>query len=184
LTALPPSLRFFIVIASLFSLGNFTYMFYILRAEQFFTGKLAFAAPILLYIWFNVIFATFSTPSGILSDKIGRRSVLLIGYLLFGLTTLLFALPLHLISLILLFALYGLVFALVEGNQRALVSDLAPKELRGTSLGTFHTAIGLASLPSGLIAGTLWQFIGPNVTFFFGSVCGFLAASLLILKKL
>jgi MFS family permease len=184
LTALPTSLRFFIVIASLFSLGNFTYMFYILRAEQFFTGKLAFAAPILLYIWFNVIFAAFSTPSGILSDKIGRRSVLLIGYSLFGLTTLLFALSLPLISLILLFALYGLVFALIEGNQRALVSDLSPKALRGTSLGTFHTAIGLASLPSGLIAGMLWQFIGPNATFAFGSVCGFLAASLLIIKRL
>jgi MFS family permease len=184
LTALPDSLRFFIVIACLFSLGNFTYMFYILRAEQLFTGRLAFAAPILLYIWFNIIFAAFSTPSGILSDKIGRRSVLLIGYFLFGLTTLLFALPLSLISLIILFALYGLVFALIEGNQRALVSDLAPKKLRGTSLGTFHTAIGLASLPSGLVAGTLWQFVGPSATFFFGSVCGFLASSLLLLKRL
>ena len=184
LTALPSSLRFFIVVASLFSLGNFTYMFYILRAEQFFAGRLAFAAPILLYIWFNIIFAAFSIPLGILSDKIGRRSVLFLGYFLFGLTTLLFALPLSLFSLILLFALYGLVFALVEGNQRALVSDLAPKELRGTSLGTFHTAIGFASLPSGLIAGTLWQFIGPDATFFFGSACGFLAAILLLLRRL
>ena len=183
-TNLPTSLRLFIVIASLFSLGNFTYMFYILRAEQLFTGRLAFAAPILLYIWFNIIFAAFSTPSGMLSDKIGRRSVLLIGYSLFGLTTLLFALPPSLISLVILFALYGLVFALTEGNQRALVSDLAPKKLRGTSLGTFHTAIGLVSLPSGLIAGTLWQFVGPSATFFFGSGCGFLAASLFLLKKL
>jgi MFS family permease len=181
---LPSSLRLFIVIASLFSLGNFTYMFYILRAEQLFTGRLAFAAPILLYIWFNIVFAAFSTPLGILSDKIGRRSVLLIGYFLFGLTTLLFALPISLISLVILFALYGLVFALTEGNQRALVSDLAPKKLRGTSLGTFHTAIGLASLPSGLIAGTLWQFVGPFATFFFGSACGFLAASLFLLKRL
>jgi MFS family permease len=183
-TNLPSSLRLFIVIASLFSLGNFTYMFYILRAEQLFTGRLAFAAPILLYIWFNIVFAAFSTPLGILSDKIGRRKVLLIGYFLFGLTTLLFALPISLISLVILFALYGLVFALTEGNQRALVSDLAPKKLRGTSLGTFHTAIGLASLPSGLIAGTLWQFVGPFATFFFGSACGFLAASLFLLKRL
>ena len=186
LTGLPSSLRLFIVIASLFALGNFTYMFFILRAEQFFpeTERIAFAMPMLLYIWFNVIYAFFSIPSGILSDKIGRRSVLFLGYLLFGLTCLLFALPLSLFSLIILFALYGLVYAMIEGNQRAFVSDLAPKELRGTSLGTFHTAIGLAALPSGIIAGTLWQYVDPTATFFYGSALGFLAAILLLLKSL
>ena len=182
LAELPRSLRLFIVIATLFALGNFTYMFFILRAEQFFAGRIAFAMPILLYIWFNIIYASFSTPLGMLSDKIGRRSVLSFGYLIFGLTCLLFALPLSMFSLIILFTLYGLVYAMIEGNQRAFVSDLAPKELRGTSLGTFHTAIGLAALPSGIIAGALWQYVDPAATFFYGSALGFLAAILLVLE--
>jgi len=184
LAGLPSSLRLFIVIASLFALGNFTYMFFILRAEHFFAERIAVAMPILLYIWFNVIYASFSMPSGMLSDKIGRRNVLFLGYLLFGLTCLLFALPLSIFSLIILFAFYGLAYAMIEGNQRAFVSDLAPEELRGTSLGTFHTAIGLAALPSGIIAGALWQYIDSTATFFYGSALGFLAAILLLLKSM
>lgn len=182
LTELPSSLRLFILIATLFALGNFTYMLFLLKAKQFFAEEIAVAMPILLYVWFNIIYASFSMPLGMLSDKIGRRSVLSFGYLLFGLTCLLFALPLSMFSLIILFALYGLVYAMIEGNQRAFVSDLAPKELRATSLGTFHTAIGFAALPSGIIAGALWQYIDPTAAFFYGSALGLLAATLLALK--
>ena len=180
---LPSSLFQFIVIATLFALGNFTYMFFVLRAQQFFaeTERISFAMPILLYVWFNVIYASFSMPLGILSDKIGRRNVVSLGYFLFGLTCLGFAFSSSLLPLVVLFALYGLVYALIEGNQRALVSDLAPKESRGTALGTFHTAIGLATLPSGIVAGALWQYIEPTATFLYGSVIGFLAATLLML---
>jgi MFS family permease len=182
LTGLPSSLRLFIIIATLFALGNFTYMFFLLKAKQFFAGEIAVAMSILLYIWFNVIYASFSTPSGILSDKIGRRSVLSLGYLLFALTCLGFVFAYSLTSLVIIFAIYGLAYSMIEGNQRAFVSDLAQKELRGTSLGTFHTAIGLAALPSGIIAGALWQYIDPVATFLYGSVLGFLAAILLALQ--
>jgi len=182
LTELPSSLRLFIIIATLFALGNFTYMFFLLKAKQFFAGEIAVAMSILLYIWFNVIYASFSTPSGILSDKIGRRSVLSLGYLLFALTCLGFVFAYSLTSLIIIFAIYGLAYSMIEGNQRAFVSDLAPKELRGTSLGTFHTAIGLAALPSGIIAGALWQYVDPAATFLYCSALGFLAATLLALK--
>ena len=186
LKSLPHSLRTFILIAALFALGNFTYMFFILKAQQIFGGaeRMAFALSILLYIWFNIIYALFSIPFGMLSDKIGRRSVLSFGYLLFGLTCLGFAFSTSLLSLIVPFALYGLFYATVEGNQRAFVSDFAPKELRGMALGTFHTIIGLATLPSGIIAGALWGYVNSTATFFYGSVFGFLAAALLALKKI
>lgn len=190
LKGLPHSLRMFIVIAALFALGNFTYMLFLLNAEYFFIERMAFdemtalAMALLLYIWFNIIYASFSIPLGILSDKIGRRSVLSFGYLLFGLTCMGFAFSSSLFSLIILFALYGLFYATVEGNQRAFVSDFSPKELRGMALGTFHTITGLATLPSGIIAGALWGYINPTATFLYGSVLGFLAAALLALKKI
>ena len=187
LAGLPHPLRVFIVIAIVFALGNFTYMFFLLRAQQLFaellTERTAFAMSMLLYIWFNVVYASLSFPMGMLSDKMGRRAILSIGYLLFGLTCLGFAFSFSLVSLVVLFALYGLFHATVEANQRAFISDLAPKELRGTALGTFHTTIGLATLPSGVIAGALWQYINPAATFLYGSALGFFAASLLMLKK-
>jgi len=187
LSGLPHRLRSFIVIATVFALGNFTYMFFLLKAQQLFTDPLtertAFAMSMLLYIWFNIVYASLSLPMGVLSDKIGRRAVLSVGYLLFGLTCLGFAFSSSLVSLVVLFALYGLFHAVVEANQRAFISDLAPKELRGTALGTFHTAIGLASLPSGVIAGALWQYVNPAATFLYGSALGFFVALLLMLKE-
>ncbi len=182
--ALPRNLKWFVLIASIFALGNFTYMFFILRAQDFFTGvvseRAAAAIPILLYVLYNVVYALLSVPAGMLSDRIGRRRVLLLGYLLFGLTCLGFALLESLVFFIILFALYGLVYALVEGTQRAFVSDLASAELRGTALGTLHTCIGLAALPASLIAGTLWQHIDPAATFLYGCVLGLIAAAALL----
>jgi len=87
-------------------------------------------------------------------------------------------------SLIILFAFYGLVYATVEGTQRAFVSDFAPKELRGMALGTFHTIIGLATMPSGVIAGALWRYVNPTATFLYSSVLGLLAAALLTSKRI
>ncbi|NIR87256.1 MFS transporter [Candidatus Bathyarchaeota archaeon] len=187
LTGLPHPLRLFIAIATVFALGNFTYMFFLLKAQQLFaellTERNAFAMSMLLYIWFNVVYASLSFPMGILSDKLGRRAILSSGYLLFGLTCLGFAFSSSLVSLVVLFALYGLFYAVVEGNQRAFISDLSPRQMRGTALGTFHTTIGLATLPSGMIAGALWQYIDPAATFLYGSALGFLAATLLMLKE-
>jgi len=100
---LPRHLRLFILISGIFSLANFSYMFFILRAREFFTGKLSVGAPILLYILFNVFYAAFAIPSGILSDKIGRKRVIVSGYLLFSLTSLGFAFFHSLTAFIILF---------------------------------------------------------------------------------
>ncbi|MFH1260031.1 MAG: MFS transporter [Elusimicrobiota bacterium] len=111
----------------------------------------------------------FSTPAGILSDKIGRRKVLTAGYLIYGLNCLGFVFSHSLFSFILLFALYGLSFALIEGNQRALASDLVEEEIRGTALGSFHLLISIAALLAGLLAGLLWNW-NPKAPFIYAAI--------------
>jgi len=162
-------LRMFILISTLFSLSNFTYMFFILRVQQLFSGKLSILLPLFLYLIFNIFYASFSIPSGILSDRIGRRKVIRTGYLLFSLVCLGFVFANSFLFFLLLFSFYGIVYALVNGNQRAYVSDLSSPNLKATSLGIFHTLNGIAMLCSSLIAGILWQ-MNPSLTFLYGSV--------------
>lgn len=180
LQGLSRELRLFILVASVFALANFTYMFFILKAQQAFTAREAIGIPILLYILFNVVYALLAIPAGMLSDRIGRHKVLLMGYTAFAVTSLGFAFASSLLPLIALFTLYGSAFALIDANQRALVSDLAAKDLRGTALGTFHTSISIATLLSGVIAGALWEYVSPNVTFLYGSGIAVMAALLLV----
>lgn len=105
--------------------------------------------------------------------------MIIFGYLLFSLTSLGFVFFNSLFAFIILFSLYGLVYAIVDGNQRAFVSDSSPEDLRATALGTFHTAIGLAALPAGLIAGFFWQ-INPSITFIYGAVVSIISVALFI----
>ena len=174
---LPPQLKQFIIISGMFSLANFSYMFFILRAQEQFTGKLSVGAPILLYILFNIFYSFLAVPFGSLSDRAGRRRVIAAGYLLFSLTALGFAYFTSLHALVVLFSLYGMAYAITDGNQRAYVADLAPAKLKATALGTFHTVTGLAALPSSLIAGFLWQ-INPAATFIYGAAISFISVLL------
>jgi MFS family permease len=173
------------VIASLFALANFSYMFFILRAQQFFAGALSVGAPLLLYILFNIVYAGLSIPSGVLSDRLGRKNVLTGGYALFALVALSFAFVSSTAGLVVLFMLYVLVFAMVDGAQSAFVSDLSHAQSRSTSLGLYYGSVGFASIISGAIAGVLWQSRGAETTFLFGAVFAALAAlALLRMRKI
>jgi len=176
LSSLSPELRHFMAIASLFALGNFSYMFFILRAQQLFTGSMATAAPLLLYVLFNFVYAALSIPMGIWSDRVGRKKVLGIGYALFSVTALGFSAITSLEGMIILFGLYGLVYAIIDASQSAFVSDLSRSSLRGTSLGLYYSVVGVAAIISGLVAGELWSWLGSGSIFLFGSASSIFAA--------
>ena len=172
-------LKLFILVAGIFALSNFSYMFFIMKAQESFTDKFAIAIPILLYALFKMSKVIFSISFGILSDRFGRRNVLIFGYLIFSIACLGFAYFNSLIAFIILFSIYGLADAIVDGNQRAFVSDLSPDSLRSTALGTYHTTIGLMALPSSIVAGLLWQ-VSPEMTFIYGGVASIIASILFI----
>jgi len=162
---LPVNLKLFIIVSSIFALGHFGYAFLLLRAVDI---GLADRMAILLYVLFYIVYTVCAIPSGILSDKIGRKPVLSAGYLIFGITSLGLVFTSNIYSILLLFVIYGIFYAMIDGAQRAFVVDLAPKHLKATALGTFHTAIGLVALPGGYIAGLLWDKISPETTFIYG----------------
>jgi MFS family permease len=183
--ALPRRLKYFVVVATVFALGNFTSWFFVLRARDFFAETVsedrAVTLAIALYCLFNVVYAAFSIPVGILSDRIGRGRILLLGYTLLGVTFFSFALMQSVMGLVIFFILYGLIYAFVEGAERAFVCDMAPEHIRGTALGTLHTAVGVVALPSGIIAGLLWEHVGSWAAFVYGGSLGLIAAALLLL---
>jgi len=174
LRQLPKAFKLSLAAMTIFALANFSYMFFLLKVSAAFTDKLAVGMPLIMYIVFNTTYTLLPIPFGILSDKIGRRNVLVMGYLLFGLTCLGFAFSHATWGFVILFVLYGASYALIEGNQRAFASDLATSEERGTALGVFHFSIGLSALMGSVLAGFLWQFFSPEATFFYGSALAFL----------
>ncbi len=178
IAALPPPLRLFILVASIFTLGNFSYMFFVLKAGTLFPGRFSQAAPILLYAMFNIVYSLLAAPLGILSDRIGREKVIVFGYFLFAVTAAGFAFFHSPAAFVILFVLYGVYQAAIDGTQRAFVADLAREGLKATALGTFYTATGLAALPGGLLAGFLWERFSPEVTFLYGAALGLLSALL------
>jgi MFS family permease len=182
---LSPSFKLLLAASSVFGLANFTYMFFILRARDFFvagTGaREAAAVAIGLYVVYNVVYSLVAMPVGALSDRIGRRRVLMAGYLLFALTCLGFSLVGSWWVFLILFALYGVVHAAVETCQRAFASDCAGDETRGGALGMLHTCTGLAVVFGSLIAGQLWDRFGPSATFVYGGAVAVAALVLLVL---
>lgn len=168
---LPPKLKAFIIVSAIFALANFSYMFLILKAQTI----LPITSAIMLYILFNLSYEFFAIPSGIIADKLGENLVILSGYFVFAAVCMVFALTNEPYVYALGFILYGLSNALVVGNERAFAADLSGKEI-GTCLGTFHAVISFVSLPAGLIAGALWQFICPEATFYFGAALAVVAA--------
>jgi MFS family permease len=180
-SALPGRLQLFLLITLVFTLGNSSNAFLLLRAQGL---GFSAASAILLYLAYNASYALSSYPAGRLSDHIGRKTLLVSGYALYGLVYLGFArfdAAEHAWLIWALFVLYGLYSGFTDGVEKALVSDLAPGDLRATALGLHGTLVGIGLFPASFIAGQLWTLLGPATTFYFGGGMGLLAALGLLL---
>ena len=176
-------LKFFLLVMVLFTLGNSSDAFLILRAQSL-------GLPVLgvlgMMLTFNLIYAALSGPAGALSDKIGRKRLIISGWLVYGLIYLGFARATAGWQAWGLMGLYGIYYALTEGVAKAYVADVVPADKRGTAYGVFNAAIGLMTLPASVLAGLVWQGLGSwagfgaSAPFYLGAGLALLASLLMM----
>jgi len=178
LAGLPHAFKRYLVVLALFTLGNSSNMFLLLRAREL---GLPEAQVPLAWAAVSFIAMLFSTPLAALSDRVGRARLIVAGWLAYGLFYLGMGLlpPGTPLALYGLFAFYGVFMAATEGVEKALVADLAPPDLRGTAFGWFNLIAGLMLLPASLLFGALYQGAGALAAFAFSAACALTAAALL-----
>lgn len=179
-TEMPVDFRKYLGIILIFTLGNSTDAFLLLRAQQ-----LGVSVALLPAIWvvLHIVKMGFSVPGGIISDRIGRRKVIVSGWIVYAVVYLLFGAAYQQWHAWALFGLYGVYFGLTEGVEKALVADLAPAYLRGSAFGLYHLIVGIGAFPSSLLFGLVWQEVGPAAAFGMGSALALLAGVMLSALK-
>ena len=171
--ALDKRLKLFLIFSFIFTLGNSSNQFLLLRAKD---AGAPVAQVILLYLVYNIFYFLVAYPAARLSDKIGRKKLLVLGYFFYGLVYLGFALNKTLANYWFLFGIYGLYIGFTEGVEKALLTDIAPVNLRATTMGLHATLVGIGLLPASLLAGLLWKFLGAAAPFYFGGFMGITAS--------
>lgn len=175
---LPASFYLFLGIVILFTLGNSSDAFLILRAQSL--GVTLLEVPLVIAL-FNLIYALFAVPLGSLSDQIGRIPTMLIGWAAYALVYLGFAFAAHASIIWVLYAFYGIYYAANLGVAKAFLADIVGADHRGRAFGIYGTSVGLATLPASFFAGFLWDKFGPQYPFLFGALMAALAAAMLFL---
>lgn len=156
---------------ALFGIGNSSNSFLILRTKAL---GASLTTTILIYAGFNFVAAVASYPAGHLSDKLGRKSMLLLSFVVFLIVYGGFALTSSLGTIGVLFALYGLHQGAFRSVGKALATDFVPQDLRATGVGWYTATIGMTGLVASVAGGQLWTRIGPPATFAFGAACALL----------
>ena len=173
----------FLAIVALFDLGNSSDAFLILRAQE---RGVSVTGILGMLVIFNLIYTLVSTPAGKLSDRVGRRSLIIAGWSFYAVIYLGFGLARTGRQIWILYALYGIYYGLAYGTSKAFIADLVPEALRGTAYGTYNAVLGILDLPASLIAGVLWQGVGswagfgPSAPFLFAAGLAALAVILMI----
>jgi MFS family permease len=173
---MPPGFKKYLVIILIFTLGNSTDAFLLLRAQQ-----LGVPIALLPMIWvvLHIVKMGFSVPGGILSDRVGRKKVIVTGWVVYALVYAAFGAATLTWHAWALFAVYGIYFGLTEGVEKALVADFAPVHLRGSSFGLYHLIVGIGALPASLLFGLVWQKFGAAAAFGMGASLAMLASVML-----
>lgn len=170
----------FMILSGIFAIGNFTYSFLLIRAKQI--GFPEAFVPV-LYLVYTLSASLTAYPFGRLADRIGRKTVMQMSFLLWGLVCLDVIFFQSKIMIFLMFVIYGLHKGALEPVQSTIVSELAPEKYRASSLGTYQMLIGLCAFPASLIAGFLWDKIGSLAPFYLSLGLTIVASALMIFVK-
>lgn len=168
----------FLVLISLFTLSNSTDAFLLLRAQ---TAGVSVAVIPLLWAMLHVSKVVSSIFGGDLSDRLGRRRLIVSGWILYAAVYAGFAFVIDPVSVWVLFLIYGIYFGLAEGAEKAFVADLVKPEQRGTAYGLYNLAFGITVFPASLMMGLVWSWKGPTTAFLLSAVIGLSAALLLMI---
>jgi MFS family permease len=168
----PPQYKFFLLGTALFSLGNSSDSFLILRAVSL---GMSVVLTIAAYVVYNLVYALVSTPAGSISDRIGPKKVFIFGTLIFAFVYVGFAFNHHQLYIWPLFALYAFYIALTDGIGKALIGSIVSPEKIGTGYGVINSVSGIFTVLASVIGGLLWSFVAPEATFIFGAVCALLS---------
>jgi MFS family permease len=178
LKQLPKKYWFFLSVIFVFSLGNSTDALLLVKTSE--TGVSSSYIPF-IYMIFNVVSVLFAIPTGKLSDKIGREKLIISGFLIYAIVYFLFGRYNNINVFLFLFVLYGFYSALTDSSQKAMISDIVSKDLKGTGYGLYHAVLGITLLPASLIAGLLYDRVNSNAPFYFGSIMALLATILMLI---
>ncbi|MDR1754864.1 MAG: MFS transporter [Eubacterium sp.] len=171
-------LKLYLLVVFVFTLGNSSNTFILIKAQS---AGFDDIGAILLYFIYNIVASALSLPFGRLSDKIGRKNLLVPGYLVFALCYTGFAFAKTESAIIAVFVIYGVYTALITGVERAFIAEISPTDLKGTMLGLHSSVTGIALLPASVTAGLLWNALGSEAPFLFGAGLSMIAALILII---
>lgn len=178
LKLLPKKFYFFLIIIFLFTLGNSADALLLVKTSE--TGIDKSYIPF-VYMIFNTVSVLLAIPIGKLSDRIGREKLIILGFLVYAIVYYFFGRFNSIYIFVFLFMLYGFYSALTDGSQKAMISDIVSKDLKGTGFGIYHAVLGITLLPASLIAGLLYDKVNSNAPFYFGSVMALIATTLMII---